>query len=760
MGIQALFFDIFARDKTKKVFDDLKAQAAGLGRSFRDFGQSYSMYVTAPIVAAGALTLKAAGDFEEGMNAVNAAAGGLDPATFEQVRDLAISLGAETQYSASEAAAAIEMLIKNGLTATEVLNGAADAAVRLAAATGGELAPSADVVTDVMAQFNKEATELGNVADQVSGVLVASKLGFDDYRLAIGQAGGVAGKLGVTFEDFNAAIAATSSAFASGSDAGTSFKTFLQRLVPQSDAAAGAMQRLGLEFFDASGNMKPMAEIAEELKTAMAGLSDEAKIDTLTQIFGSDAIRTAIMLGEQGADGINKFTEAIAAVSANDQAEARMQGFNGAMRELGGAIESLQIAIADSGLLQWATDFVKGVTDIVRSLIDTNPELLKWSVIIAGLTAVLGPVLVAVGAVAAAIGAIGIPVAAAIAGIVALTAAVVAFWPEIEAGVALLGEWAVKLHEGFVAGMEAGRQAVVDGAAAIAEAFIAMKDAALAAVAALVDGVTEWMTTKLNAVWEGVTSKIDWVGDQFEGLYDAVVGNSYIPDLVDGVEAEMVGRLGKTWDKVGKDVEKTKGVFEGLGTTITTGLRDVLKDGVTDIREFAELGAKILEDMAGRLLDSAFAPLEQGLNALFAGPQMATAAAGGVPLPLPRPAGGGIVQAAGGGLLGFLGDAIGGLFAGFFAEGGRVPPGQWGIAGERGPEPIFGGSTGLTVVPHREGGGGAANFNFTLRVEGNGDRELLQRAELVARAAVEQGISAYDRTIDARQDRRRADRGF
>ena len=76
MAVQPLFFDIFARDNTKKVFDDLKAQAAGLGRNFRDFGQSYSMYVTAPIVAAGALTLKAAGDFEEGMNAVNAAAEG------------------------------------------------------------------------------------------------------------------------------------------------------------------------------------------------------------------------------------------------------------------------------------------------------------------------------------------------------------------------------------------------------------------------------------------------------------------------------------------------------------------------------------------------------------------------------------------------------------------------------------------------------------------------------------------------------------
>lgn len=890
MAIQPLFFDIFARDKTKKVFDDLAAQASGLGRNFKDFGKSYSMYVTAPIVAAGALTLRAAADFEESMNAVNAAAGGLDASSFEAVRDLAIDLGAATQYSASEAAEAIENLIKNGLTASQVLDGAAAAAVNLAGATGGQLAPAADVVTDVMAQFNKQATELGNVADQVSGVLVASKMGFDDYRLAIGQAGGVAGKLGVSFEDMNAALAATSAAFNGGSDAGTSFKTFLQRLVPQTGDAAGAMEQLGLEFFDAEGKMKSMAAIAEELKTGLAGLSDEQRIAAMTDIFGTDAMRTAIMLGEQGADGINRFAAAIDAVDADSQAAARMQGFNGAMRELTGAIESLQIAIADSGLLRWATDAVIAVTGFVRGLVDTNPEILKWGTVVAGLAALLGPVIIGLGALAAAIGAIGIPVAAAIVGVVALGAAfaawsgdilpvVTAVWDSLagtfggplselltSAGGALaaMGEAAgatlsaigalfqqvfgVTVGEAFtaylgfvnefwtttasvfgeVAGraiiafvdvvtlgfetvtgvlkaftallagdfsgalslydqtfrklwgglgavvseafdglgeliterMDVMRQAVEVGATAIGEAFVKMKDVVIDAIVGMVTIVSDYMVTKLNAVWDTAKSAVQGFGDAVYNLYDAVAGNSYIPDMVDIVEDEMVNRLGGVWRKAEGDVERTKGVFEGLGTTISNGLRDTLKDGVTDIREFAELGAKILEDMAGRILDSAFRPLETALNQIFAGPQLATATAGGVPLPLPKPAVAGVGEAAAGGLLGGIGDAIGSLFAGFFAGGGFVPPGQWGVAGESGAEPVYGGRTGLTVVPHGSDGGGPAAMHFTLRVEGNGDKELLQRAQLVAAAAVEQGLKAYDRTVDGRQARRRADEGF
>ncbi|RZI79605.1 MAG: hypothetical protein EOP38_24940 [Rubrivivax sp.] len=49
---------------------------------------------------------------------------------------------------------------------------------------------------------------------------------------------------------------------------------------------------------------------------------------------------------------------------------------------------------------------------------------------------------------------------------------------------------------------------------------------------------------------------------------------------------------------------------------------------------------------------------------------------------------------------------VGSFFGGFFADGGHLPAGKWGIAGERGPEPIFGGRTGLTVIPN--GGGRAA----------------------------------------------------
>lgn len=58
-----------------------------------------------------------------------------------------------------------------------------------------------------------------------------------------------------------------------------------------------------------------------------------------------------------------------------------------------------------------------------------------------------------------------------------------------------------------------------------------------------------------------------------------------------------------------------------------------------------------------------------------------------------------------GGIGGGVGGGKGGIIPGAggkaFASGGYLGPGQWGIAGDRGPEPIYGGRTGMTVFPNK-----------------------------------------------------------
>ncbi|MEN7549321.1 phage tail tape measure protein [Rapidithrix thailandica] len=435
----------------EKNISKAQRQLSQFGSNMQKIGQGLTLGVTAPLAAFAASTLKAAGDFEAGMNRVAA----ISQATGEdlqRLRDEAKLLGSTTQFSASEASAAFETLARNGKNAGDILEGGlGQATLNLAAAVGGELAPAADLLTDVLKQFEDESLSASDAVNLVAGATNKSKFGFQDYSEAIAQVGGVAGGVGVEFLDLNAALAATSVAFKSGSDAGTSLKTFLQRIGAPTKQAKNLMKELGLEFFDtATGKMKPMGEIAGQLEKAFSGLTEEQRLNNASILFGADAMRTGIQLARTGKDAFNDLASEIEKVSAQELAETRMKGFAGAVKEFQSAWEGLQIAIADSGLLDFATKVVKKFAEVVRQLSQANPSILKLGTILGGVAAAIGPIVLAIGAfasslssvigLASGIGGLGAafaaltgPVGIAVAAVAGAVALIIANWDKIKA---------------------------------------------------------------------------------------------------------------------------------------------------------------------------------------------------------------------------------------------------------------------------------------------------------------------------------------
>lgn len=553
--------------------DGLRGAPAAIdraGRNIRRAGRNLSVALTAPLAGFGALSLRGAGDFEAAMNRVEAASGA-SADEMQRLEALALKMGETTQFKASQAADAIEILAKNGLDASQILGGALEASMLLAAASGSELAESGDLATDVMLQFGKGADELTGLVDGMTGVMLASKFSFDDYRLAIAQAGGVAGGLGLSFEDFNAAIAGTSQLFASGSDAGTSFKTFLQRLVPASAPAAQAIRELGLEFFEADGSMKSMNEIAQELQEGLAGLSDEARNDALSTIFGTDALRTAIGLADQGAEGIDRLKASIADASATEQAEARLKGFNGQMLKLQSALEALRIAIGNSGILEFATDLAKRMTDVVLRLKDTNPEFLKTAVIVGAAAAALGPLLIGFGllltglgplisilkGVALTVAALGAPFTLAAVTIGAAAVAVVTNWESV-------GPW-IKELAGAIARHLGGMVEIIAG--------LFTGD-----MARLVQGFKDsWGGLKAfwSTLWDGIVGVIAWgweevakpITDWIGITEDIERGWQRVATAVDASLRAIVASFEWAWEKIGPVISKLTTAWDRLNAS-------------------------------------------------------------------------------------------------------------------------------------------------------------------------------------------------
>jgi TP901 family phage tail tape measure protein len=347
---------------------------------------------TAGIIAGIKTSTDAFAEFEATMSGVKAV---LAPTTkeFEDLNKKARELWKTTNYTAKQAADATEMLAKNGLTSKQILEGALDATISLAASTGAELSKAADISSSAMLIFWKEAKDLWQVINSITGTTNVSKFGIEDYANALAQGWWVAKTVGVNFKDFNTSIAAISSLFNSGEDAGTSFKTFLLRLVPSSKEARQEMEWLWLitkeganQFFDASGKMKSMSDISEILRTATKWLSDEQKNATLNTIFGTDALRAASWIAETGAQKFNEMQKAIENTSATENARIRMDNLKGATERMNGAINELQLTIWETfnPILVKLYDNLWPIISKFSDFIAKNPVLFSNLTMVAG----------------------------------------------------------------------------------------------------------------------------------------------------------------------------------------------------------------------------------------------------------------------------------------------------------------------------------------------------------------------------------------
>lgn len=295
---------------------------------------------------------------------------GASGAKLDDLREYALKMGADTSFSAREAGDAMLELGKSGLTAAEIKGGALATTLDLAAAGQLGLADAAGFVTASMGQFGLSAEDASKASAALAGAANASKADVGDVGMALAQVGTVANTTGFTVDETTAAIAAMSKAGIEGSDAGTSLKTMFSNLVPATESASSTFEQYGINMVKRNGDFKDMAEVAEELQTGLAGLSESDTQQALKEMFGSDAVRAGIVMMQQGGEGIEKLNDATKDSTAlQDMAKTATEGAKGALDQFMGSVETVGIRIGDK-LLPAFTNIVEGGTDIINGLGD------------------------------------------------------------------------------------------------------------------------------------------------------------------------------------------------------------------------------------------------------------------------------------------------------------------------------------------------------------------------------------------------------
>ena len=317
------------------------------------------------IVAGLKSAVTSAASFETTLRQVAVATG--EPAKgIQSLSDLALKMGKDTVFSAQEAGGAMLELAKSGLDSAQIKAGALQSTLTLASAGSLELAESAGYVTSGLALFNLEASKSGDVAAALAGAANASKASVQDIGLALSQVGPGAQNAGLSLQETTGVLALFAKNGILGSDAGTSLKTMLARLTPQTDKAAGMMRKLGLDFTDAEGNFISIDEVAGQLNKSLMGLSDAERTNALNVLFGSDASRAALILAKEGAKGVREMTKATSDKTQADKlAAAATEGTAGALSRMSGAIDTakLQLGTALSPLVVELADDVSTLAD-------------------------------------------------------------------------------------------------------------------------------------------------------------------------------------------------------------------------------------------------------------------------------------------------------------------------------------------------------------------------------------------------------------
>lgn len=249
-------------------------------------------------VAVGAIGLSsvnAAATFQAGMSNIQAVSGAT-AGEMETVRAKAMQIGADTAFSAQEAAMGMEELLKAGVDVKGVLGGAADATIALAAAGGVDLPTAASIASAAMNNFGLAANELPRVADLIAGAANASAISVEDFGMSMSASGAVANLAGVSLDDLAVAITAMGNAGIKGSDAGTSLKTMMMNMVPTTNTQIAAFRDLGLiyetggeQIGTTEGKMKSAGAVSKELGASVAGMDKASKEAFLTQQFGAAA---------------------------------------------------------------------------------------------------------------------------------------------------------------------------------------------------------------------------------------------------------------------------------------------------------------------------------------------------------------------------------------------------------------------------------------------------------------------------------------
>lgn len=325
LGLDSTEYDKKLSDKKKDALSIGGAIGGALGTAAK-VGAAAVTAASGAAVAFGASSVKAGSDFDAAMSQVGATmlkttdemqkeVGEVDTAYGHfsgNLREFAQFLGSETAFSATQSAEALNYMALAGYNTQESMNMLPNV-LSLAAAGGMDLAKASDMVTDAQSALGLSFDQTGQMVDQMAMTASKSNTSVSQLGDAILTVGGTAKDLKGGTVELSAALGVLANAGIKGSEGGTTLRNVLLAMIPKSEDAAEAMEKIGFNAYDADGELRPLNEVFKDMAISMSNMSTQERQNVLKNIFNKVDLKGVNAMLAQASDGLDKVGYALEA---------------------------------------------------------------------------------------------------------------------------------------------------------------------------------------------------------------------------------------------------------------------------------------------------------------------------------------------------------------------------------------------------------------------------------------------------------------
>lgn len=622
-------FAAFQADLTKSA-DAFGAYGAQMVQA----GAVMSIGITAPLTALAKAAIDAGSEFEGALNQIDGVLGPTQD-QMEQVRATAIKMGADTVFSATDAANAMLELGKAGFD-TDTAIGSVGDVLQLAAASGLNMAESATMAARTLNAFGLQAKDLSHVNDVLAKAVNTTSLDIRDLQIAFNYVGPVAQGFGLTIEQTSAALGIMRDSGIAAETTGRALREGMSRLANPVKAVRDVVADLGLSLDQVNPETHNFSEIIGTLQDHGMTAAQSLKL------FGDVAGPGMFALVTKGQGALDELTKQLqnSGGAAAAMADKMMQGLPGAMEQLRGSVETAMIAV-EKAIEPAAILVIKvlgAVADLVTNVVVPAFEALPTpiQVVVLGIAAVgaaAGPVLLAVGGLSVGLSTLGTAFVA-VTGLVTANTAVLATNEAAvasNAAVTTASAQAIKFAAGeqmaFNFMVNEGAQMMLPLSGAIEQTTAATTGAAAAAEVAAA-GFAGMATTVLGVVavigllgaaWASYkddwTRVFDLVIPGLGGFRDAIDAIRHPTDQVSQVMADLATVIG---DGIGRVIPQLQADFDFfIQTPIVAFFDDVATVARTVGQSFADVANIALADLKSAMGIENFNPFAGMMDSLI-----------------------------------------------------------------------------------------------------------------------------------------------